>query len=271
MLIDYHTHHERCGHATGTLREYVEQAIILNLDEIGLSDHMPVIHLAKDKILPGLAMELKDLERYVQEILDLKEEYKNDIKVKLGIEADYIEGYEEKIKELLSPYPFDYIIGSVHFLGEWDLSDSRQMKKWQERSVDEIYIDYYKALQGAARSGLYDIIGHFDVVKKHGHLPVNDVMPIVFETLMDVKNNNVALEINTSGLMRIHADTYPSFNIIEKAIELKIPFTLGSDAHKPEDVHKNIDVGREFLLKNGVREIATFTQRDRVMVELNFL
>ncbi len=269
MLIDYHTHHERCGHATGTLREYVEKAIILKLDEIGLSDHMPIIHLSKDKCLPGLAMELNELELYVREVLDLKAEYKNDIVVKLGLEADYIEGYETKIGELLNPYPFDYLIGSVHFLGEWDISDSRQMLNWQKRSVEDIYEDYYRALQGAAKSGLYDIIGHFDVVKKHGHFPKKDVMPLVVKTLRSIKENNMALEINTSGLARIHADTYPSFNIIRQAIELKIPFTLGSDAHRPCDVHKNIDIGREFLLKNEVHEIATFNKRERVMVVLN--
>ncbi len=267
MLIDYHTHHERCGHATGTLREYVENAIILKLDEIGLSDHMPIIHMAKDKCLPGLAMKLKELEQYVQEVLDLKSEYKNDIVIRLGLEADYIEGFEDKIDELLKPYPFDYLIGSVHFLGEWDISDSRQIVNWQKKRVEEIYKDYYKAVQGATKSGLYDIIGHFDVVKKHGYVPEGDLTSLVFETLLAVKESDTAIEINVSGLMRIHKELYPSFNIIKKAIEFGIPFTLGSDAHLPEHVHLNIDVGREFLKNNGVKEIATFVQRERVMRE----
>ncbi|MGD9677647.1 MAG: histidinol-phosphatase HisJ [Vulcanibacillus sp.] len=268
MLIDYHTHHERCGHATGVLREYVEYAIKLKLDEIGLSDHMPIIHIPKHRCLPGLAMELNELENYVQEVLDLKHEYRKDIVIRLGLEADYIEGYEDKISDLLKPYPFDYLIGSVHFLGEWDISDSRQMSNWQGKSIDKVFTDYYEALQGAAKSGLYDIIGHFDVIKKHGHIPKNDLTLVVDKTLMTLKEQNLTMEINPSGLSRIHNDIYPTVKIIERAIEYGIPFTLGSDAHEPEHVHKNIDKAREILENYGIKEIVTFNKRKRSMVPL---
>lgn len=268
MLLDYHTHHERCGHATGILREYVEYAIKLKLDEIGLSDHMPIIHMSKQKCLPGLAMELNELERYVQEVLDLKHEYRKDIVVRLGLEADYIEGFEEKIIELLRPYPFDYLIGSVHFLGEWDISDSRQIANWKGKSIDKVFTDYYEAVQGAAKSGIYDIIGHFDVIKKHGHVPENDLTSLINRTLQTIKEGNLALEINPSGLNRIHKDLYPTVKIIEKAIEYGIPFTLGSDAHEPEQVHKNIDKARKILENYGIKGVATFVQRKRIIVDL---
>ncbi|OEF98824.1 histidinol-phosphatase [Vulcanibacillus modesticaldus] len=268
MLIDYHTHHERCGHAIGNLREYVEYAIKLGLDQIGLSDHMPIIHLTKDKILPGVAMELYQLEEYVTEVLDLKKEYQKDIEIKLGLEADYIRGYEEKIEKLLSPYPFDYILGSIHFLGEWDLSDSRQMEGWKQRSIDEIFTDYYLSVQNAAKSGLYDIIGHFDIVKKYGHRPQSDINPLIETTLNVIRNANMAMEINVSGLYKISKEIFPAPGIVEKAISLGIPFTLGSDAHKPEHIHRGIEEGRMLLKKLGVSKLATFNQRNRIMVNL---
>lgn len=269
MFIDYHTHHERCGHATGTLRQYIEQAIKIGLDQIGLSDHMPVIHLPKEKILPGLGMELAELENYVDEAVALKKEYKNDIDIKVGLEADYIKGYEEEIEKLLNSYPFDYILGSVHFLGEWDLSDSRQMEGWRKRPLDDIFTDYYLAIQGAAKSGLYDIIGHFDVIKKFGHVPTKDMRAIIEETLQIIKKQDIAIEINTSGLYKIVKEVYPAPKIIEKAVNIEIPFTLGSDAHKPEHVHVGIEEGRKYLKQFGVKELATFDKRKKIMISLN--
>jgi len=269
LFIDYHTHHERCGHARGQLRAYIEQAIKLDLDQIGLSDHMPIIHIPKERIYSGSGMELKELDGYVQEALDLKQEYKRDITVKVGLEADYIKGYEEKIEQLLSPYPFDYIIGSVHFLGEWDLSDSRQMEGWSKQPIDDIFTAYYLAVQGAATSGLYDIIGHFDVIKKFGHRSQTEMQIIISETLNLIKQNDMVMEVNTSGLYKEIKEVFPAPSIIEQAVALGIPFTLGSDAHKPEHVHIGLQQGRELLQKFGVKQIATFDQRKKLMVPLN--
>lgn len=266
MLIDYHTHHKRCGHAVGELRQYIEQAIRIGVNEIGLSDHMPIIHLSKEKILPGMAMELNELEKYVQEALDLKKVYKNDINIKVGLEADYIKGYEDRIVDLLEPYPFDYLIGSVHFLGEWDFSDSRHMYGWQQRDIDEIYTEYFLTVQSLAKSGIYDIIGHFDVIKKYGHRPKNDMTEIIGTTLDVIKQSDMAMEINTSGLNKVVEEIYPASNIVEKAVQKEIPFTLGSDAHKPESVHERLDVGRKLLQQLGVNKLATFDQRKRFMV-----
>ena len=268
MFIDYHTHNERCGHAEGQLREYVEQAIKIGIDQLGLSDHMPVIHLPKEKIPSGTAMELHQLEEYVQEALDLKKEYKGQIEIKVGLEADYIEGYEEEIEKLLSPYPFDYIIGSAHFLGEWDHSDSRQMEGWQKKPTGEIFTEYYRAIQGAAKSGLYDIIGHFDVIKKHGHVAKGDLSPIITETLQVIKKQDMAMEVNTSGLFKIVKEVFPAPSIIQQALALGIPFTLGSDAHKPKYVHVGVEEGRKILKEYGATQIATFDERKRIMVDL---
>ena len=267
MFIDYHTHHERCGHAVGQLREYVEQAIEKGIDQLGLSDHMPIIHVPKGRLLPGLAMDLSELENYMHEALSLQKEYKKDIAIKVGLEADYIAGFEEAIKKLLSPYPFDYILGSVHFLGEWDLSDSRNMDPWKGRPLLEIYQDYFEAIQGAAKSGIYDIIGHFDVIKKYGFRPTEDISSIISDTLKVIKEQNVTIELNASGRKTIAQEIYPAPQIIAEAIGLEIPFTLGSDAHRPEDIHSGLKEGRELLRKLGVEQLATFDKRRRIMVD----
>lgn len=266
MLIDYHTHHERCGHAIGTLREYVEYAIKLGIDQLGVSDHLPVLHIAKDKILPGLAMDINELDSYVHEAIDLKKEYHKDIELKIGIEADYIKGYEETIKNLLAQYPFDYVIGSVHFLGEWDISDSRQLDGWKKKPVDNIYDEYYDAIIGLAQSGIYDIVGHFDVIKKYGFIPERDKSASITKALDAIKKADMAMEINPSGLVKKTKEIYPSPSIVKIAVNKGIPFTLGSDAHKPDNVHLNLNVGRELLKELGVNKLATFANRKRNMV-----
>ena len=267
MFVDYHTHHYRCGHAVGTLREYVEQAVKLKLDQIGLSDHMPIIHLPKGKKLEGIGMEVFEIEKYVSEALALKEEYKKDIDIKVGLEADYIPKYEKEIEKLLSPYPFDYLIGSVHFLGEWDFSDSRQISGWRKRSVDDIFEEYFYTVENAAKSGLYNIVGHFDVVKKFGHNPRKNMDPVIKQTLKSIKESDMVMEINTSGL-RIVNEIYPSPKILKQAVEMGIDFTFGSDAHKPEDVFWGIENAGELLKELGVNKIATFEKRLKKMVSL---
>src|SRR5690554_4880509 len=143
MFIDYHTHHVRCGHAIGSLEEYVLQGIEIGLDQLGLSDHMPLLHVDPATYYSGMAMPMDELPRYFEECTRLKEQYRNQIDIRIGLEGDYIEGYEEQIERIVTAYPWDYVIGSVHFLGEWDISDSRQLHGWEGRKVDEVYEIYY--------------------------------------------------------------------------------------------------------------------------------
>lgn len=155
--------------AVGKLEEYVQRGIELGLQQLGLSDHLPLIHVDPASYYPEMAMPMAELPRYVEECLTLKERYRGVIDLRVGLEADYIEGYEEQIREILSPYPWDYLIGSVHFLGEWDITDHRQVHGWEGKDALEVYRLYYDAVKKSALSGLYDIIGHMDVIKRFGY------------------------------------------------------------------------------------------------------
>lgn len=268
MQIDFHTHHERCGHASGKLEEYVLQAIDKGMDILGLSDHMPLIHVDPDQYLPEMAMAMEELPRYVEECYRLKEKYRDQIQIRVGIEADYIEGYEETIERLLSRYEWDYVIGSVHFLGTWDVTDYRQVDGWKTRDADQVYVQYYEAVQKAAKTSFYDIIGHVDVIKRFGFLPTADPAELERETLRVIKQSNVAIELNASGLRMPASEMFPSERMLAYAYELQIPVTLGSDAHKPEDVGKNLDKGQEMLRNIGFEQVAVFEGRNRSMVNL---
>ncbi len=271
MHIDYHTHHERCGHAVGKLEEYVQRGIELGLQQLGLSDHLPLIHVDPATYYPEMAMPLYELPRYVEECLTLKERYRGIIELRVGLEADYIEGYEEQIRELLSPYPWDYLIGSVHFLGEWDITDYRQVHGWEGKDVMEVYRRYYDAVQKSALSGLYDIIGHMDVIKRFGYGPQTpegkaEVNKLELETLQAIAGSGIAMELNASGLTKPCAEMFPAEHILQDALTLGIPLTLGSDAHDPFKLGEGLQEARTMLWHTGFRELAIFEGRRRSSV-----
>ncbi|MFC3750328.1 histidinol-phosphatase HisJ [Paenibacillus sp. GCM10012306] len=271
MHIDYHTHHERCGHAVGKLEEYVKRGIELGLEQLGLSDHLPLIHVDPASYYPEMAMPLSELPRYVEECLLLKERYRGIIELKVGLEADYIEGYEEQIRELLSPYPWDYLIGSVHFLGEWDITDFRQVHGWEGKDPLDVYRKYYDAVRKSALSGLYDIIGHMDVIKRFGYGPQSpegraEVRELEISALKAIAESGIAMELNASGLTKPCAEMFPAEHVLKEALALGIPLTLGSDAHDPTKLGEGLQEARRLLWETGFRELAVFEGRTRTFV-----
>jgi histidinol-phosphatase (PHP family) len=271
MHIDYHTHHERCGHAVGKLEEYVQRGIELGLEQLGLSDHLPLIHVDPASYYPEMAMPMAELPRYVEECLSLKERYRGAIDLRVGLEADYIEGYEDQIREILSPYPWDYLIGSVHFLGEWDITDHRQVHGWEGKDELEVYRLYYDAVKKSALSGLYDIIGHMDVIKRFGYGPQTpegkaEVRTLELETLKVIADSGIAMELNASGLSKPCAEMFPAEHLLQEAFKLGIPLTLGSDAHDPAKLGDGLKEARSMLWHTGFRELAVFEGRRRTAV-----
>ncbi|MFD2671005.1 histidinol-phosphatase HisJ [Marinicrinis sediminis] len=266
MKIDYHTHHARCGHAQGDLEDYVKRGIEIGLDQLGLSDHMPLLHVNPDTYYPEMAMSMEELPRYVEECLQLKETYKNQIDLRIGLEGDYIEGYEDQIAAIIDKYPWDYVIGSVHFLGEWDVTDYRQTGQWEGRDRLAVYEAYYDAVQKAARTGLYDYIGHVDVIKRFGYAPVESVEHLERQTLEVIRDCDMAIELNASGLRMPVAEMFPKRSMLAYALELGIPLTIGSDAHQPERLSQYLDEARACLKEIGYTQLATFSRRKRELV-----
>lgn len=272
MKIDYHTHHARCGHAIGSLEEYVQQGIRLGLDQLGLSDHMPLLHVKPADYYPEMAMPMEELPRYVEECLELKERYKGQIDIRIGLEGDYIEGWEREIEDIITAYPWDYVIGSVHFLGEWDVTDFRQVHHWEGKNVLEVYRTYYDAVSKAAATGLYDIMGHLDVIKRFGYHPkpeeIEELRELERAALSAVARSGRAMELNASGLSKPCAEMFPSRRMLEEAFSLGVPLTVGSDAHDPAKLSEHLEKARALLYEVGYRELAVFQHRERSLVPL---
>jgi len=261
--VDYHTHNYRCGHAVGELREYIEQAIAIGFHEIGLSDHLPLFHIPDERKLPQITMEQHELDDYVEEACKLKDEYKGQIDVKVGIEADYVPGWEEYLQRELLRYPYDYVLGSVHFIDEWDHSDSRCVNQWEGKDIAEVYREYYALIQAAAKSKLFDSIAHVDVIKRYNHRPEEDISDFVQKTFQVIKDSGVCVEVNTSGEFMPVKEMFPAKDILTLCQQLDIPLTIGSDSHSPSRVGTNIKRMYSELQEMGFAEIMGFTERKR--------
>lgn len=265
MLIDYHTHTKFCKHGDGTVDDYIEYGIQLGLKEIGSSEHIPM----PDQFDVQHRMNMEEfLGIYKPSFFRAKEKFSKQITVKWGIEAEFYPGTESYIRHFSDTHSFDYVIGSVHFLGEWGFDNPKYVWKYDMRNIDEIYEEYFSAVVASARSGLFDIIGHCDLVKKFGHRPTRNFEEIYREIMNVIKKNDLCIEINTSGLRKPAVEIYPSTPILALAKEYRIPLTLGSDAHRPEDVGRDFDIAYPLLLEYGNGKIATFSQRERTMVKL---
>ena len=174
---------------------------------------------------------------------------------------DYFPGKEEELRQVIAYFPSDYVIGSVHFMGSWNYdTDKRYYGKW---SNDELYRMYFELVQQAAKSQLFDVIGHFDLIKKFRCWPESDQSHLYEETLKVLKEADVVLELNTSGLDRPCGEFFPNKKILEMAAKIGIPITLGSDAHRPDQVARHFESAIELLKETGFTKISRFRNRQR--------
>lgn len=266
MLVDYHTHHGRCGHATGKLSDYVEAAVQAGLSEIGLSDHSPIYHLGEHlHPLPGIAMSQLEFAAYVQEMLEVREQFAAQIKVRLGVESDHVLGWDAHYRDLWRAYPLDYVIGSVHWLGKWNIFSPSLP---EGRSPTDIYEEYLHTTQAAARSGAYDILGHLDALKTRGHLPEPSMTLLFEETVRVIAESGMAIELNTSGWRKGLGEAYPREEALAMCAHYGVPVTLGSDAHRPEDVAAGFPEALALLQRVGYTSTVRFDQRKQFQVPL---
>ena len=163
IKTDYHLHTWRCKHATGKMEAYVEQAILLELEEIAFTDHIPL----PDEFDIAHRMDRNELDEYIQDIEDLKKSYP-EISIKTGIEADYYEGHEKYTEKILSQYPFDLVLMAVHFLKHWPDGNWVFGYSFPGKPISEIYQDYLNTVIKGIRTGLFDVLAHVDLIKKAG-------------------------------------------------------------------------------------------------------
>lgn len=268
MKFDLHTHHYRCGHAEGEIRDYIEAAIAAGLTAIGISDHSPYFGSSLEQEQPLIAMGKSEFPIYVAEILKLKEEYAGKIDVLLGIESDFFPEVAELYRAEYAKYPFDYIIGSIHQVNGVSIFNRKRWKKLNgaQKIADKEH--YYELIQQSARSGMFQILGHIDAMK--GNYPPFSALKTnaADKALRVIGEYKLAIEINTSGKTKDCGGWYPADDILERALFHGIDVTFGSDAHKPGRVGEDWNEVCTRLKEIGFREWVYFKQKQRQVIPL---
>src|SRR5216683_5470898 len=208
-LVDYHVHTARCGHATGAMEGYVERAIEAGLTELGFSDHLFMYWLPPEVRDPGLGMAEWEHDYYIEDVERCRDRYAADITIRLSTEADFIPGHERELEAILRHYDWDYVVGGVHFIGDWGFDDSRYLSGYAEWDIDALYARYFDLIGASAEIGLFDTIAHSDLVKKYGHRPRADQHEAYAALATRLARAGVCTEVNTAGLRRPVGEIYP--------------------------------------------------------------
>ncbi|MFZ4451214.1 histidinol-phosphatase [Salibacterium aidingense] len=268
MKFDLHTHHYRCGHARGEMEDYIQAALARGLDVIGISDHSPYFGREENHPYPTLTMAKSEFAEYVNEVRRLKEKYRDKIEVLLGVESDYFEKSAQTYKNVYDHYPMDYIIGSVHFVHGVNIFDKNRWNGLSEKEILDTKEEYYRLIEKSAKSGMFQVLGHIDAIK--GYFPsISDVKTNkVDHALHVIADQEVAIEVNTSGKMKDCGGWYPSADLLERAKYYNIPITLGSDSHDPERIGEDLDLVRKHLKSIGYQEWYFFRNKKPVAVSL---
>ena len=273
VLTDYHLHlrpdepdtpPERYFTAENVER-YREAAAAAGIEELGVSEHVyrftQALELWRHPFWQEQARD--DLDAYC--------EFIRGAGLKLGVECDFVPGTEDRTANLLEARDFDYVVGSVHFVGEVAV-DHDGWDAWESRGdADEVWRSYFVALAECARCGLFDILAHPDLVKVWGRgrpLPERDPRHYYEPAIEAIAESGIAVEVSTAGLRKPVGELYPSRNFAEMCLEAGVEFALSSDAHLPEQVGSGYERALEFLGELGVEEICVFERRGRSLAPL---
>jgi len=270
-----------CGHAEGTPEEYINVAIKKGISEFGFSDHAPLPEYLRE----GITMSPLETETYINMVAELTKKYASQITIRTGFEVDFPSFNSFDLK-YLKDERIDFIIGSCHFISqynmdivsgmstsklsedEWAFDNPYTISEFDKHDVDDLYHVYYTIIFEAVNSRMFDIIGHFDLMKKFGHRPKKDFKYIIQKIAQNMSKYDIAAEINTSGLLKPVKEMYPSEEIINIFFDNNVPITLGSDSHSPETVGYAFDKAVNMIKKIGYTKISGFAKRKRYDVNL---
>jgi histidinol-phosphatase (PHP family) len=256
MIVDYHMHlraaDESIDHTASAVERFVEVAAKRGVDELGFAEH--VYYFEETRSLWTMPYHLERcryrLEPYVDAVVEAK---RQGMPVKLGLEVDYVPGKEEETAKILGPYPWDYLIGSIHFVGEYGVDAEPSLV--EQIGVQEAWHRYYDTLRRAARSGLFDTLAHPDLVKMYGAEIPWDWVPVAAAL------DRVCLEVSSAGLHKPHRKLYPNPELLAEARQRDTGITLASDAHVPQNVGRDLDCAIDHARAAGYRTVTVFEDR----------
>lgn len=271
MITDYHVHLETGPYTMEWLEEYYKVAKKRGITDLGFSEHAYRFKQSKEMLLnPWIEQrQTEDIDSYINLVLEAK---RQGYPVKLGIELDFIPGKEKEIEGFIENYPWDYVIGSIHWIGDWGFDLEEMKNAWSGKEIIDVYMEYFNIIKQLLAFNKFDILGHIDVIKVLGHRPQKEYMESLLELYDDIistiNKSEIVVEMSTAGLRKPVGELYPSKELMDRLSTYKTPMIINSDAHKPEHVGQDYNRGLAYMKKYGIKNIATFNKRKRIMVPL---
>ncbi len=260
ILFESHSHTPLCNHAEGDPTEYAAVALDRGLRGLIVTCHNPM----PNGFSRNVRMREDQLSEYVDLVARTREQWQGRVDVRLGLEADYFEGYEAYLEKQLSSAEFHFVLGSVHP----QIAEFR-VKYWQADEV-EVQRTYFRLLAKSAETGLFDSLAHPDLIKNHTSKvwQSDAIMDDIRRALDRIAATGVAMELNTSGVNKTIAEMNPFPAMLREMSLRRIPVTLGSDAHQPERVADGYEFALELLSACGFETVNFFLEHRRHEVRI---
>lgn len=255
ILYESHSHTTLCNHADGEPTEYAAVAYDRGLRGLIVTCHNPM----PNRFSHHVRMREDQLDEYVDLVARTTDEWNGRVDVRLGLEADYFEGYESYLEKQLSSANFHFVLGSVH-----PQIQEFRAKYWQADEV-EVQRTYFRLLAQSAETGLFDSLAHPDLVKNHtaNVWRPEEIMDDIRAALDRIAVTGVAMELNTSGLNKTITEMNPFPQMLSEMRQRNIPVTLGADAHEPNRVSDGYEQALQILTECGYDQVSFFLERRR--------
>lgn len=277
-LVDYHLHTAVTVDAHMSEADVCQRAIALGLREIAFTNHVMLRY-------PDYIMSPEEWVDHWAQVQSCRQRYP-ELAIRVGMEVDYYDGQDDELTAMIQRYenlidhPFDYILGAVHYLNGVFFGPSRNARTlFDHQDVEDIYHDYFVQMAKAARSGLFDVMAHPDLIKKytgvlHPAVPFDRYRAVVEDFIESILESGVGIEVNPKGLRYAVAEIYPSDQLLAlyvseaRARGIEPIITLGSDAHRFEAVGAGLSEGVKALKRAGHNTITLFKGKERLAFQL---
>ncbi|MBS7638607.1 histidinol-phosphatase HisJ family protein [Candidatus Bathyarchaeota archaeon] len=271
MRKDFHVHESHSRDAPGALvEEYCREAEIKGMDEICFTTHLIISGPDTSN-----SIEVGEIPEYLEEVE--RAQSSTNVKLRVGLEVDYFPEEERRLESLLDEYPFDFILGSLHYIRGYDIGAMEgSMAFFGKRSLREALNIYYTDWKLAVESGLFDVMAHPDYFRKYLHytipepLTLEDYGSMLFEAVESMVSYGVGVEVNPSGYRHGIGDCYPSLELLGVMKDWGIgTVTVGSDSHRVEDLGSRLEKAVARLRSASYEHICTFEKRRNRVLSLD--
>jgi histidinol-phosphatase (PHP family) len=269
MIVDYHMHlrgpaengTEPLVHTLEAVEPFLETARRRGVDEIGFTEHVYYFRQTREVwFLPYHTQRcVYDLDAYCDVLLEAR---RRGLPVKLGLEIDYVAERQDRLGDLLGSFPVDFLLGSVHEVV--DVVVDQLPGVWEQRSVEEVWRDYFAHLCDLARTGRVDVMAHPDLAKIYGRRPAQEAVVELHEQAAEAfAEADVAVEISTAGLRKPVGEIYPDESFLAACFRRKVPITTASDAHTSDLVGWELPLAVSLARRVGYETVSVFDRRQR--------